>query len=73
MSEGAPTAYLFQCNARTCSPYRMTERGPIIPRTAGTLGWTFTRFPLGHARIILQGIATSGYFIWRGSSFRTAQ
>ena len=81
MSEGARTAYLFQCGGEDLFAVSHDGTGSNIPRTACTLGWAFTKsFQLGvyepvpagvMPESILQGIAASGYFIWRGSSSRT--
>jgi hypothetical protein len=83
MSEGARTAYLFQCGGEDLFAVSHDGTGSNIPRTACTLGWAFTKsFQLGvyepvpagvMPESILQGIAASGYFIWRGSSSRTPQ
>jgi len=78
MPEDARTAYLFQCTGENLFAVSHDRTGSNIPRTACTLGWTFTeKFQLGvYDRVpagvmpesILQGIASSGYFIWRGST-----
>ena len=83
MSEGGRTAYLFQCTGEDLFAVSHDGTGSNIPRTACTLGWTFTkRFQLGvyeavpagiMPESILRGIHASGYFIWRGSSPSTPQ
>ena len=78
MSEDARTAYLFECKGEDLFAVSHDRTGSNIPRTMCALGWAFTeKFQLGiHEPVpagimpetILQGIDSSGYFIWRGSS-----
>ena len=83
MSEDARTAYLFRCKGEDLFAVSHDRIGSNIPRTTCVQGWAFTtKFQLGvyepvpagiMPESILRGIATSGYFIWRGSSPSTPQ
>jgi hypothetical protein len=82
VSEDARTAYLFRWKGEDLFAVSLDRMGLNIPRTTCARGWRFTKFQLGlyepvpagiMPESILRGIATFGYFIWRGSSPSTPQ
>jgi hypothetical protein len=78
MSEDARTAYLFQRKGEDLFAVSHDQIGSNMPRTTCAQGWAFIKqFQLGvyepvpagvMPETILQGIFSSGYFIWRGQS-----
>ncbi len=75
MSDGAQTAYLFQCCDEELFAVSPDKAGKNIPRSSCTQGWLLRReLQLGthdpvstppSLKQALRGIADKGYYIWR--------